>query len=163
MIIMGIDPGTCYTGVGIINYTRSPYKVGYLFSGRIKSETKATLAQKLVTIHRHLDELLHRFTPDHCVIEKIFMAKNAQSALKLGHARGVALLALGQHCDSIIELSPRTIKKTITGSGAANKQQIQYMIQNQLKLPAPPSEDAADALAMALCYTLYQPEKEPIP
>jgi crossover junction endodeoxyribonuclease RuvC len=153
MIVFGVDPGTTFTGVGIVERT-SYNRARYLFSARIKCNPKDVLHQKLKTIYTHLDTVLQRFKPDHCVIEQVFVAKNVHAALVLGQARGVALLALSQHCTNISALSPKTIKKIITGSGSASKEQIQYMVKQHLHLEQTPSIDAADALAMALTHAL---------
>lgn len=155
-IILGIDPGSIKTGFGIIK--SEPCESQQLFHiahGFIAPKGK-TMGERLHQIYQELCELIDYYHPNESAIEEVFMQVNVQSALKLGQARGVALVALAQHGLSINEYSPRAIKKTATGFGAASKDQIRYMIQMQLQLPSLPQTDAADALAIAICHAQHR-------
>ena len=156
MIVIGIDPGSRYTGIGVIEYTQK--QLNYLYSARICCSTKAPLGQRLLEINQCLSKVLKTYQPSQAAIESVFYAKNARSALVLGHARGVALMLLHQYCDIVQEYAPRLIKQTITGLGNANKDQVQFMCKKLLNLDTALSEDAADGLAIALCHIHHQKE-----
>jgi len=148
-VILGVDPGSRVAGYGVIKLeNKKPF---YIASGviRLKSES---LQQRLVVLHEGLMQLLDQYQPSAAAIEKVFVGKSADSALKLGQARGVALLALAQANIPLMEYAPRTIKHTVTGSGAADKTQIVDMVVQTLSLASRPGTDAADALAIALCH-----------
>lgn len=145
-LILGIDPGGRCTGFGVIDDT-----LNYVTCGRIQTRS-TTLSQRLLEIYQGLDELMTQYQPTSVAIEQIFVQHNAQSALKLGQARGVALLACSQHALTVYEYAPTAIKQAIVGHGRAHKQQIQQMITLLLKLPQIPATDAADALAVAVCH-----------
>lgn len=149
MIILGIDPGSRITGYGVIKVDNGQQT--YLASGCIKTQQKA-LAPRLLDIARALEQLISQFQPDECAIEQVFVSRNVQSALKLGHARGVAMLALIKQCAEVAEYSPREIKQAVVGYGGADKIQVQQMIMALLGLQQCPQVDAADALAVALCH-----------
>ncbi len=152
MIILGIDPGTLITGIGIIDVERG--KSSLLMYDVIKNSSAESMPIRLKRIYNRLSEIIGQFHPDELAIETAFYGKNVQSALKIGHARGVSILAAVIHEIPTTEYSPREIKRAVTGSGAASKQQVQFMIQKQLKLPeAPKYFDASDALAVALCHS----------
>jgi len=144
--ILGIDPGGRCTGFGVIDDT-----LNYVTCGCIRTQAP-TLPKRLLEIYQGLDELMTQYQPTSVAIEQIFVQRNAQSALKLGQARGVALLACSQHAIPVYEYAPTTIKQAIVGHGRAHKQQIQQMITLLLKLPQIPATDAADALAVAVCH-----------
>ncbi len=148
-LILGIDPGSRITGYGLINTEGSQFS--YLASGciRIKAED---LPQKLAQIYASLSEIIARYQPDQVAIERVFMAKNADSALKLGQARGSAVVCVANHGLAVSEYSAKEVKLAVTGTGAADKVQVQHMVKSLLKLSATPQEDAADALAIAMCH-----------
>jgi crossover junction endodeoxyribonuclease RuvC len=151
-IILGIDPGSRITGYGLIEERNN--KVCYLDSGCIRTG-QGDLSEKLLQIYDGICLLMDRYNPAEAAIEQIFMYKNAASALKLGHARGVAMVAMASHRISVYEYSPREIKQSVSGYGAAEKEQIKQMVMHLLLLNKPPQSDAADALAIALCHS-YQ-------
>jgi crossover junction endodeoxyribonuclease RuvC len=148
-IILGIDPGSRITGFGVISTTGSRH--AFLGCGCIKTQGDC-MAQRLHQIYTGLCEVISTYQPNEASIEQVFMNKNANSALKLGQARGVALVALATHGLSIAEYSPRSIKQAIVGHGGAEKQQVQHMIKVLLNLEKTPQADAADALAIAVCH-----------
>ena len=148
-IILGIDPGSRITGFGVISTTGSRHT--FLGCGCIKTQGDC-MAQRLHQIYTGLCEVISTYQPNEASIEQVFMNKNANSALKLGQARGVALVALATHGLTIAEYSPRSIKQAIVGHGGAEKQQVQHMIKVLLNLEKTPQADAADALAIAVCH-----------
>ena len=151
MKIFGIDPGSNRTGYGCIEYTNSRYEL--IVSGAISAPSGNTFPQRLRLIHDELIQLLATCHPDCVAIEDLFHAKNARSALKLGHVRGVAILAAVEADLPVLEYTPTQIKRAIVGYGRAEKQQVQEMIKILLGLDAIPTpHDAADALAVALCH-----------
>lgn len=148
-IILGIDPGSRVTGYGVISVDKN--KIQYIDSGciRVKGEE---VDQRLLEIFDGINTIVNEYHPGTAAIEQVFMAQNAQSALKLGQARGVAIVAMASQGLSVGEYSARQIKQSVVGHGAADKAQVQEMIVAILKLNARPAEDAADALACALCH-----------
>ena len=148
--ILGIDPGSRATGFGLIDLIGSQVK--YISSGVIKS-TKGDFTERLKVIHKSVYKLIKEYNPDIMVIESVFVHKNPSSALKLGHARAAALCATFDFDVSVFEYSPREIKKAVVGTGAASKEQVQHMVVSLLNLDGMPAEDAADAIAAALCYS----------
>jgi len=151
MRIMGIDPGSGGTGYGIIDTDGSSHRI--VLYGAIKTNAKRPFHERLLSIHSELNKILLHEKADVLAIEEVFHAANVQSALRLGHARGVALLAAAQHGLDVYEYSPLEIKSAVVGYGRAEKFQIQTMVQLLLNLPELPTPDhAADALAVALCH-----------
>lgn len=148
-IILGIDPGSIRTGFGIVHSEKN--NLTHIAHGTIHAKG-SDVPTRLHYIHRELCEIIAHHRPHEAAIEEVFMKINIQSALKLGQARGVALVALAHHGLSIAEYSAREIKKTAVGFGAASKEQIQFMVRAQLKLTVNPQADAADALAIAICH-----------
>ncbi|WP_221798349.1 crossover junction endodeoxyribonuclease RuvC [Oceanobacter mangrovi] len=148
-IILGIDPGSRLTGFGIVRAVGQ--QIEYITSGCIRCG-EGEIPDRLNTIFEGIERLIDHYQPDQFAIERAFMGKNADSALKLGQARGVALLVAARKGLPVFEYAPRAIKQTVTGSGGAEKQQIQQVVQMLLKLPGRPQADAADALAIALCH-----------
>jgi len=148
-IILGIDPGSTITGFGVISTTGSHHS--YLSCGCIKPQGES-MAERLHQIYAGLSEVIATYQPDESSIEQVFMNKNANSAIKLGQARGVALAALASQGLSIAEYTPRRIKQAIVGYGNAEKQQVQHMVKILLNLTKTPQTDASDALAIALCH-----------
>lgn len=151
MIILGIDPGTKVTGYGLIKMKFNTYEV--LDFGCIRPPAKAEASEKYLIIFNGIEQLLETYSPDAVAVETQFMYKNAQSSMKLGMARGMAILAAARRKISLYEYAPRKAKLAVVGNGAASKEQVQKMIQVLLHLPKLPTpEDAADALALALCH-----------
>ncbi|MGM0526420.1 MAG: crossover junction endodeoxyribonuclease RuvC [Pseudomonadota bacterium] len=153
-VILGIDPGSRLTGYGIIQ--QQGRQLHYVASGciRVTGTVAAplSLAEKLKRIHNSVVELITQFQPDQFAIEQVFMARNPDSALKLGQARGAAMVAAACHNLPVAEYSARQIKQAVVGTGAADKTQVQHMVVALLKLSRTPQADAADALAVALCH-----------
>lgn len=149
MRILGIDPGSRITGFGVIEITGQQYQ--YISSGCIRTQGDQ-LAPRLKDIFDGLIEILAIHQPDEMAIEKVFMDRNADSALKLGQARGAAICACTTHSLSVHEYSARQIKQAVVGKGGATKDQVQHMVVSILSLNNTPQADAADALATALCH-----------
>ncbi|TDO96916.1 crossover junction endodeoxyribonuclease RuvC [Marinomonas balearica] len=147
--ILAIDPGSRITGYGVVDAKNS--KTVYVSSGCIKLPNE-NLAVRLRVIFESVSELISQFSPSEFAIEEVFMAKNASSALKLGQARGAAIVAASVADLPVYEYAARRVKQSIAGNGNADKVQIQTMVQMLLSLPAPPQADAADALAIAMCH-----------
>jgi crossover junction endodeoxyribonuclease RuvC len=149
--VFGIDPGSDRTGYGCIDTDGSRHRI--MMSGAIKAAALATFPEKLLKIHVGLAILLEECRPDCVAIENLFHASNARSALKLGHARGVAMLAAVEAGLPVAEYTPAEIKRAVVGYGRADKRQVQQMVKLILGLPALPTpHDAADALAVAICH-----------
>lgn len=149
-LILGIDPGSVKTGFGIINVSGNRHE--YVTSGVIRLPTKEELPQRLKVIHDSFLEIIETYCPQFVAVEQVFMAKSAGSALKLGQARGAAIVACVTQGLEVAEYSALQIKKAVVGTGAADKEQVQQMVKILLKLPATPQEDAADALGAAICH-----------
>lgn len=148
-IILGIDPGSRVTGYGIIN--QQGRQLQYLGSGCIRTNAD-NLAGKLGQIYAGVSEVIVQFKPDDFAIEQVFMARNPDSALKLGQARGSAIVAAVNAGMRVDEYAARLIKQAVVGNGGADKTQVQHMVVQMLKLSATPQADAADALAVAICH-----------
>lgn len=149
MRILGIDPGSQITGFGVIEQRKG--KLHYIVSGCIRV-AKLSWPERLHQIYQGLFEVITEYAPHEIAIEKIFVHKNVSSALKLGQVRGVAMVVAALQGLQMAEYTPRQVKKTVVGYGAAEKKQVQHMIQSLLKLSGLPKEDAADALAVAMCH-----------
>jgi crossover junction endodeoxyribonuclease RuvC len=147
--ILGIDPGSRVTGYGIIALDRT--RAFYTTSGSIRT-TRASLPARLKEIFEGLSEIIATYRPDEMAIEQVFVHRNAESALKLGQARGVAICAGVLGALPVSEYTPRQVKQAVVGTGKADKVQVQYMVKVVLRLPVAPLGDAADALAIALCH-----------
>jgi crossover junction endodeoxyribonuclease RuvC len=152
-IILGIDPGSRITGYGVIKQVGGKFE--YLGSGCIRLQGDE-LAPRLQQIFNGVSEIINQFQPTDFAIEQVFMAKNPDSALKLGQARGVAIVAATNNNLPVAEYSARQIKQAVVGKGSADKTQVQHMVTHLLKLSATPQADAADALAVALCHSNTQ-------
>jgi len=149
-LILGIDPGSRITGYGIIKETK--HQLHYVDSGCIRTSIGA-LDQRLLQIFEGISHLMQTYNPNEVAIEQVFLYKNPNAALKLGHARGVAMVACAAHNVTMSEYSPRAIKQSVVGYGAAEKIQVQRMVVNLLMLTRSPQPDAADALAVAICHS----------
>ena len=151
MRILGIDPGSGSTGYGLIDTDGSQHKL--VLFGAIKTISSRPFHERLLKIYEDLSEILQREKADIMAIEEVFHSTNVQSALKLGHARGVALLVAAKQGLSVFEYSPLEIKSAVVGYGRAEKSQIQSMVRFLLGLSEIPAPDhAADALAVAICH-----------
>lgn len=149
MRILGIDPGTATTGFGIIDSEKGNLK--YVAAGVITTPATEEMSRRLVTIYDELTELISEYKPDHLALELLYFAANVTTAMSVGQARGVVLLAGSQAHLSLAEYTPLQVKQALTGYGRATKSQIQQMVKTILKLPAIPSpDDAADGLAIAI-------------
>ena len=150
MRILGIDPGTRITGYGIIEKTGN--RLIHVDNGGIFTRADMDLADRLKVIYDGLCQVIQEYAPTAVAVEQIFLAKNALSALKLGHARGTALLAGVNHGLPVFEYSALQVKSAVVGYGKAEKIQVQQMVKTLLKLPEIAQEDASDALAVAICH-----------
>jgi crossover junction endodeoxyribonuclease RuvC len=150
MRILGIDPGSRITGYGIIEQKGN--RLIHIDNGAIFTRSDESLAHRLQTIHAALNDVISRYAPDTVVVEEIFVAKNALSALKLGHARGAALLAGVNAGLPVYEYSAMQVKSAVVGYGRAGKTQVQQMVRVLMNLPEIAQEDASDALAVAICH-----------
>ena len=151
MIILGIDPGLRKTGFGVISLEKR--NLVYKASGVILPNNEQSDSMRLKNLFTSMEEVLKTYSPSHSVIEKVFLNTNPKTTLALGQARGVAIAAMALHVDSILELSSNEIKKTVVGNGHASKKQVQFMVQNLLKLEKQASNDASDALAAAIALS----------
>ena len=151
VVVLGLDPGTLATGYGIV--ARRGSQLLLVDCGSIRNDADAPMAARLRRIHAGLIAVIDRHRPDEFAIESAFYGKNAQSALKLGHARGVAMLAAVERGLAVTEYSPREVKKAVAGKGTASKEQVRFMVRSILALDdAPMGLDASDAVAIALCH-----------
>ena len=151
-LILGIDPGTAVTGYGVVA-KEGGGAVSLVECGVVRTSSGEVLAVRIRDIYEAVTTLITRHAPSVVVVEDVFQGKNVQSALKLGHARGAILLAAALGEIPIAEYTPREIKKAVVGNGNATKDQVGFMVQQQLRLEAPPSPaDAADGVAAALCH-----------
>jgi len=154
MKILGIDPGSITCGYGLIqksNLIRGG-EILYITSGKVVASPKKDLHLRLKELYLSLTDLLSELNPDEIAVEKIFYAKGVKAALSLGHARGVVLLAASLTGKPIFQYSPLEVKKAVVGYGRADKQQVQRMIREILKIKNELSSDSADAIALALCH-----------
>lgn len=155
MVIVGVDPGSRVTGYGVIQVRGNRYRC--LDFGGIHTGGQAkAVGDRLKQIYSQVSALLSRYDPDSVAVEEVFYAANVKSALILGHARGVVLLAAAEAGVPLVEYSPLEIKKSVVGYGRADKRQVQLMVSRLLGLTRPPEPlDAADALAIALCHAFH--------
>jgi crossover junction endodeoxyribonuclease RuvC len=149
--ILGIDPGLNITGWGIIKVINN-HDISFIEAGTIKTDVNHTLAERLGYIYSNLVEIIKLHQPDECAIEETFINTNARSSLKLGHARGAAMLAVTLSGLSIREYAATLVKKTVVGVGRAEKEQIKIMVKTLLPNAKVLTSDAADALAIAICH-----------
>lgn len=151
MRILGIDPGLGTTGYGIIDQTdKTLHVVTY---GGIRKSPKASFTENLLKIYKKINQIIIEFQPDGCAIENIFYHQNKKTAIIMGHVRGVAMVAAAEQKLPVHEYSPKEVKLSIVGFGAASKLQIQAMVKTILHMDqVPQPEDAADALAVAICH-----------
>lgn len=147
--ILGLDPGSLCTGYAVVE--TMGVQVTYVVSGSIRTQG-ATFPDRLRDIFAAVAEIASEFRPDEVAVERVFMHRNADSALKLGQARGAALSATFQSRPRVYEYAAREVKLAVVGSGAAQKEQVQMMVKRLLNIAGPVGADAADALAIALCH-----------
>lgn len=152
MIIFGVDPGTIRTGFGVIKYFNN--EISHIDSGTIQLASLSNLAFKLQKIYDELSRLIRKHDPDEFSLETAFYGKNVQSALKIGYARGASMLAAVNNELPVNEYSPREVKKSVVGTGAASKEQVNYMIKSLLNIKTEIKFDESDALAVAICHCL---------
>ncbi len=151
LLVLGIDPGTAITGYGIVRYDGGELQpVTY---GTITTPANSPLPQRLQQLYQGLQDLIRTHHPNQAAVEELFFARNARTALSVGHARGVVLLALAEAELSVHSYTPLQVKQAITGYGRATKEQIQQMVRLLLALESTPQpDDVADALAVAICH-----------
>lgn len=151
LIVLGIDPGTLVTGYGVV--ARSASGMRLLGCGTVKNNSHNSMPLRLKRVYAELCSVIRSFAPDECAIESAFYGKNPQSALKLGHARGVSMLAAVLNDIPTSEYSPREVKRAVVGNGAASKEQVQFMVKSLLhSTQSKMLLDASDAIATALCH-----------
>ncbi|HSX48506.1 MAG TPA: crossover junction endodeoxyribonuclease RuvC [Candidatus Nanoarchaeia archaeon] len=150
MRILGIDPGTATTGFGCIEITGP--KTEFIGAGVISTAAGLEMGERLATIYTELNELIREFKPDKVAVELLFFARNVTTAITVGQARGIIILSAAQHNLPVDEFTPLQVKQAVTGYGKADKRQVQEMVKTLLALKQiPKPDDAADALAIALC------------
>lgn len=150
MIIIGLDPGLTCTGWGVI--AKAGSRLSHVAHGQIRTDITLPMAERLAHLDRVLTEVIERYRPDSGAVEEVFVNVNPQSTLKLGQARGVALVALARAGMPVAEYPTKVVKKALVGTGGAAKQQIQAMVKVLLPGVTPAGEDAADALAVAITH-----------
>jgi len=150
MIILGIDPGTNFTGFGIVQLAKNQFQ--HIQSGYIEFPKGESLFQKLKHIYSNIFDLITNYGPQALAVENVFVHQNIQSALKLGHARAAAILAGLHHQLPIAEYTPREMKLAVTGRGNASKEQVKFMVKQILNLTDKISLDQSDALGLAICH-----------
>jgi len=158
--ILGIDPGLRHTGWGIV--TTRGNALGFVASGTIHAPLDGELAQRLFALYRGLSEVVGAHIPDEAAVEQTFVNRDASATLKLGQARGIALLVPAAAGLSVAEYAPNAVKKTIVGAGHAEKQQIRAMVRVLLPRATFDSDDAADALAVAICHAHHRTARVPL-
>lgn len=151
MLVLGIDPGTAITGWGVVSKDADdPHLVDY---GTIDTSKNSPLPQRLLTIHHELGEIISQHRPDAVAVEKLFFSKNVRTALSVGQARGVVLLAVAEGGAPLYEYTPLEVKQSVVGYGRATKDQVQQLVKMLLGLDfVPQPDDAADAIAVAICH-----------
>ncbi len=151
MIIMGIDPGFAITGVGIIKYTGNRFSV--IDYGVVATDAGEPFTKRLLKLNNELEKIIDKYQPNVVAVEELFFNTNIKTALKVGHGRGVALLCAAKTGIEVYEYTPLQVKQAVVGYGRAKKEQVQQMVKvllNLDKIPKP--DDAADALAVAVCH-----------
>lgn len=159
MLILGIDPGAAATGCGLIAIEER--RTRYVDAVVIRPPARRPLAERLHVLHEHLARYLAEHAPDEIAVESLFHARSPRTAITLGHARGVILLAAAQIGRPVADYTPLEIKKSVTGTGAASKEQVEEMMRRLLGAPAGLAHDATDALAVALCH-LHRSVERPV-
>lgn len=160
MIIIGLDPGLARTGWGVI--LQDGARLAHIANGEIHSKDTSELAERLYRLDSELADILSTHRPDNAAVEEIFANRNPRSTIKLAQARGVALLACARMGLAVQEYSPRLIKKSLVGTGAASKEQVQAMLAVLLPGVVIAGADAADALAVAIAYAHHMPYRRAV-
>jgi crossover junction endodeoxyribonuclease RuvC len=151
MLVLGVDPGTALCGYGLVRSEED--ELSLVAYGAVSTSANSALPPRLLQIYKKLSDLVREYRPDAAVVEKLFFAKNARTALAVGHARGIALLVTAQADLPLFEYTPNEVKQAIVGYGGADKRQMQQMVRVLLKLDfVPEPDDAADAIAIAICH-----------
>ncbi len=150
MRIIGIDPGSRITGYGIIE--KDGHRLGFVSCGTIRTGDEKDFSRRLLVIFEGLSQVMENHRPEVAAVEDLFVAHNPRSALKLGQARGTAVVAAMKQGLAVHDYTPRMVKQAVAGYGQAPKEQVQHMVQALLELSGSPSPDAADALAVAICH-----------
>ena len=154
MRIFGIDPGSRVTGYGVID--KQGPELGFITCGTIRTGQEEDFSRRLLIIFEGLSKVIDRHCPDVAAIEDVFVSQNPRSALKLGHARGAAVVAAMQRNLKVYDYTPRLVKQTVAGYGQADKAQVHHMVRILLELDSSPSSDASDALAVAICHAHHK-------
>ncbi len=151
MIILGIDPGIAILGYGIVEYKGSSFRV--IDYGAVETTPDMIMPDRLSKVYDDLNSIINKYCPDAVAIEELFFNKNAKTAIKVGQARGVAILAAAQKNIEVFEYTPLQVKQGVVGYGRAEKKQVQIMVKTLLNLnKIPKPDDVADALAVAICH-----------
>jgi len=151
MLVLGIDPGTATTGYGLVR--ENPDGLAVVDFGVILTEAGLPLEKRLLVLYQRIRELILLHRPDHGAVEKLFFQRNVSTAISVGHARGVILLAMAEAGLPLAEYNPMEVKQSVAGYGGADKKQMQMMVKALLGLESiPKPDDAADALAIAICH-----------
>lgn len=157
-LILGVDPGSRITGFGLIRVSRGG-QLEHVSHGVIMMDVNAGFPKRMLQLGTAFQEIMQKYQPTHVAIEKIFLGKNADSAFKLGHARGVVMYEAVRGGAEVFEYATRLVKKGVTGDGGASKEQVQAVLKALLRLPKIERLDASDALAMA-CHHAYEVQKQ---
>ncbi len=152
--ILGLDPGLCNLGWGVVDWDGA--RLSFVACGTIKTDAEQPMGQRLATLFAGIEDVMRLWTPGEAAVEETFVNGNARSALKLGQARGVALLVPARLGLDVAEYAPNSVKKTVTGTGHADKAQIRAMIRYLLPKADPTTADAADALAVAITHAHHR-------
>ena len=153
-VYLGIDPGLVNTGWGVIEVERNA--LSFVAAGVVTTDSKLPIEQRLSRIYQSIHEIIVLYNPDECAMEDIFVNSNKLSSLKLGYARGAAILTIGLAKKSFFEYAPNLVKKSVVGRGKADKLQVQYMVNQILPKAKVTNEHAADALAVSICHANYK-------
>ena len=151
MLVLGIDPGTAICGYGFVEAAQGSRLIAHEY-GAITTSPKARMQDRLVKLYDELDALIKKYKPDAMGVEQLFFNRNVTTAIPVGQARGIVLLAAAKNNLELVERTPLQVKQSVTGYGKATKEQVIYMVTKLLNLPEPPHpDDTADALAIAIC------------
>ena len=162
-LVLGIDPGTATTGFGLVR-DREDGSLEMVAFGTIQTSAGEAAHQRLAVLYHQLNEILLLHRPDSCAVEKLFFQRNVSTAIAVGQARGVVMLAIAEAGLDVFEYTPNEVKQAVAGYGSAQKRQVQEMVRTLLVLPdIPRPDDAADALAIAICHINTHHYEEPRP
>ncbi len=151
MLVLGIDPGTAICGYGFVEAAQGNRLIPHEY-GSVTTSSKARMQDRLMKLYDAIDELIKKYKPDAMGVEQLFFNRNVTTAIPVGQARGIVLLAAAKNNLPLVERTPLQVKQSVTGYGKATKEQVIYMVTKLLNLPAPPKpDDTADALAVAIC------------